>query len=218
MKFYSYLLVFLQIVFCSVEGSSHSVGSETTAIKDSVKVSAVYRVSAENAKINTKTSIIVTEDRLTDKKGMTLKPGVDAAIDGERSEPDLVFDLKVPRSGEYVMSTYAVTDAEGDSLMKKAKGKYESIYMRIKIGNLRPTKRVVYVPWNRPLQKSGKFKLPGGSEQLKVWLPRGVRLGYIELRPYMPPAVPIGARNYKPKVLPPSSHPRLWVNQNSLHL
>lgn len=218
MKCYSYLLVFLGIVFCSFQVSSYNAGSKAIVNKDSVKVSAVYRISAESVKINNKTSVIIADDRLTNKKGMTLKPGVQAATEGERVEPDLVFDLKVPKPGQYVMYTYAVTDAEGDSLMKKAKGKYESIYMRIQINNLRPTKRVVYVPWNRPLQKSGKFELSGELQQLKIWLPRGVRLGYIELRPYMAPSVPVQARNYKPKVLPPSSHPRLWVNRNSLPL
>src|SRR5690606_21595395 len=89
---------------------------------------------------------------------------------------------------------------------------------KIQIDDQRPTKRVIYVPWNIPNQKSGKFEFNGKEQQLKIWLPRGVRLGHVQLSAYMPPAVPAKAQNYKPKVLPPSSHPRLWVTQKSLPL
>ncbi len=167
------------------------------------------RYGAESVKINPASTAIVEE-------GMTLKPDVKAAIDGERAAADLVFTVKLPTAGRYIMRSYAVTDAEGAALMKKAKGKYESLFMKIQIDENRPTKRVVYVPWDRPLQTSGKFELSGQEQQIKIWLPRGVRLAYIEFLPYTPPAVPIQAQNYKPKIVPPASRPRLWVNQQTL--
>src|SRR5690606_22642740 len=131
-------------------------------------------------------------------------------------EPDLVFEVEVPVAGRYTMRTYAVTDEEGAALMKKATTKFESMFMRIQIDDQRPTKRVVYVPWDRPLQHTGKFELAGGKQKLKIWLPRGVRLGYAELATYTPPAVPEAARGYRPSATPPAGHPRLWVNAASL--
>src|SRR5690606_33387175 len=98
-------------------------------------------------------------------------------------------------------------------LMKKAKSKFESLYIKIQIDDSRPTKRVVYVPWDRPRQESGKFEFSGAEQQIKIWLPRGVRLEYIELANYIPPSVPKEAQHYQPRVIPPDGHPRLWVNQ-----
>ena len=174
------------------------------------------RYGAESVKVNSSSAEIVADQLLSNGKGMTLKAGVKAALDGERSAADLVFTVKLPKAGRYIMRSYAVTDKEGAALMKKAKGKYESLFMRIQIDNSRPTKRVVYVPWDRPLQASGKFELTGQQQEIKIWLPRGVRLEYIEFLPYTPPAIPAAAQNYKPKIVPPNSRPRLWVNQQTL--
>lgn len=174
------------------------------------------RYGAESVKINPSAAEIVADKRLSNSKGMTLKAGVKAALDGERSAADLVFTVKLPKAGRYIMRTYAVTDEEGAVLMKKAKGKYESLFMRIQIDDNRPTKRVVYVPWNRPSQTSGKFEFTGQEQEVKIWLPRGVRLEYLDFSPYTPPAIPVAAQNYKPTIVPPTSRPRLWVNQQTL--
>ncbi|MEJ5960841.1 hypothetical protein [Pedobacter immunditicola] len=174
------------------------------------------RYGAESVKINSSSTEIVADQLLSNGKGMTLKAGVKAALDGERSAADLVFTVKLPKAGRYIMRSYAVTDKEGAALMKKAKGKYESLFMRIQIDDIRPTKRVVYVPWDRPLQTSGKFEFTGQEQEVRIWLPRGVRLEYIEFLPYTPPGIPLAAQNYKPGIVPPNSRPRLWVNQQTL--
>jgi heparin/heparan-sulfate lyase len=176
------------------------------------------RYDAETARINPQSTAVVAEKKLSNNKGMTLKAGVAQALEGERSEPDIVMHIQAPAPGRYRMSTYAVTDEEGAALMKKAKGKYESLYARLQIDGQRPTKRVVYVPWDRPRQEAGKFTLTGKPQQLKIWLPRGVRLGFVEFTPYTPPAVPAAAQNYQPAVVPPAAHPRLWVSQQTLPL
>jgi heparin/heparan-sulfate lyase len=176
----------------------------------------VYRIDAEAAKINDQSTEIVADKRLSNNRGMVLKEGVSAAIDEERPEPDIVFNVRVPEAGRYVMSTFAVTNAEGAELMKKAKSKFESLYIKIQIDNQRLTKRVVYVPWDIARQESGKFELSGEDQKLKIWLPRGVILNYVEFTAYVPPPVPIEAQNYRPKIVPPASRPRLWVNQQTL--
>lgn len=175
-----------------------------------------FRHDAATGQLNPATTELVAEERLSTKKGISLRAGASQALEGERSAPDVVWTFKAPAAGRYKMSTYAVTDTEGARLMKAAKGKYESLFIRIQIDDSRPTKRVVYVPWDRPLQESGKFVLSGQEQQIKIWLPRGVRLGYVDFKPYVPPKVPAAAQNYKPTVLPPASHPRLWVTRESL--
>ncbi|SMC53909.1 hypothetical protein [Pedobacter nyackensis] len=175
-----------------------------------------YRFGLEAVKVNAASAEIVADKRLGSGQGMSLKKGIAAAVDGGRLEPDLVFNVKLPAAGRYVMRTFAVTDDEGAALMKKAKGKYESLFIKIQIDELRPTKRVVYVPWDRPSQTSGKFSLTGEAQQIKIWLPRGVRLEYIEFSPYIAPAVPPAAQQYHPEIVPPATRPRLWVNQETL--
>ena len=86
-------------------------------------------------------------------------------------------------------------------------------------GRLRPTSRVVFVPWSRPEKLHagpGKFDLTGEEQEIRVWLPEGVRLDFLQVEPYMPPRVPPAAADYQPPVVPPASRPRLWVNEQSL--
>ncbi|WP_203329027.1 hypothetical protein [Candidatus Laterigemmans baculatus] len=177
-----------------------------------------YRVGAAEAELNSATTEIVADERLAGEQGITLQADAEAAVDGDRSEPDVSFRIDAPEAGTYVVSSYAVVDDEGAALMKKARGKYDSLFMKLQFDDGRPTKRVVYVPWNRPRQETGKFELSGKPQQLKIWLPRGVRLGYVEFRSYTPPAVPEKAQNYEPEFVPPATRPRLWVNQDSLRI
>ncbi|MEZ6076909.1 MAG: hypothetical protein R3C56_14955 [Pirellulaceae bacterium] len=175
-----------------------------------------FRMAAEQAELNTQTAEIVADERLAGKQGITLKPSAEAHVDGDRDQPDLTFRFKAPEPGTYVIHTYAVVDEQGAALMEKAAGKCDSLFMKLQIDDQRPTRRVVYVPWNRPSQETGKFQLSGQDQQLKLWLPRGVRLGYVELRNYTPPAVPEAAQNYEPKIVPSASRPRLWVTPETL--
>ncbi len=217
MKKYSiFLLLIFVVVFSSFTSKRNlSTLKNRYSSQDFFNERVVIRLDVEMARVNSESAEIVEDKRLSNGKGMTLKPNVPAAIDGERAEADLVFNLKVP-SGRYVMNTFAVTDNEGAIKMNKATSKFESLYIKIQIDNQRPTKRVVYVPWDVPRQEPGKFNFNGENQQLKIWLPRGVRLEYIQLSSYQPPQVPKSAEDYKPKILPPSSRPRLWVNQQSL--
>jgi len=207
----------LSLLILAIAGiNSGSASGKGSVSRDSAKEAVVIKLSAESAKINPESAEIVDDKRLTSKKGIALKSGVVAAIDGGRSEADLIFDFKVPEQGRYVMTTFAITDEKGAAIMKKATSKFESLYIKIQIDDKRSTKRVVYVPWNIPKQEAGKFELTGQDQQLKIWLPAGVRLEYVQLSTYIPPRVPELVQNYRPKVTPPFEHPRLWVNQQSL--
>ncbi len=174
------------------------------------------RFTFESVKINPSTTEIVEDSRLTKGKGTSLKTGVSAALDNQRQEADLVFNIRSATPGRYVMRTLARKNKEGEKLLKNAKTKYESLFIKIQIDDNRPTKRVVYVPWDVALQTSGKFELTGKPQTLKIWLPRGINFDYVEFSTYVAPAVPEKAEAYIPKIVPPISRPRIWVNPESL--
>lgn len=158
---------------------------------------------------------------LNEQNGITTKHpklknrlGVSSSGSDERGAT-LTFKLKLDSPGRYVLSTHAVTDDFGSELMKVAKSKYESLFMDIKVNDQPKTKRVVCVPWNIARQVTGKFELKKENE-INIWLPKGAVLDFIEIKPYVAPAIPEAAKNYTPKHLPPSEHPRLWVSKNTL--
>lgn len=175
------------------------------------------RLEAESAIINSESSEITEDERISGKKGVTLKMGSQAAIDGDRVQADIVFPLNLPK-GRYVLVTYAVTDDEGAALMKKATSKYESLYIRIQVDENQPVKRVVYVPWDAKRQQSGIFRLGGENQKLKIWLPKGVKLDYINIETYFPPRIPDAVHSFTPQFLPPMDRPRIWVNNYTVKL
>ncbi len=216
-KILNFLLCFSAVIMSSFISSSKELPlgkrQDTLAF---ISEPTVILLNTEAATVNLLTSEIVDDSRLKSGRGITLKAGVVAALNGERNEPDLIYHIKVPHAGRYVMNTYALTDEEGAGLIKNARTKFESLFIKIQIDDKRPTKRVVYVPWDRPDQESGKFEFNGEDQQLKIWLPRGVRLEHIRLSTYVPPKVPESVNNYRPKIIPRSDRPRLWVTKSTL--
>ena len=76
--------------------------------------------------------------------------------------------------------------------MRKARSKHESLRLMIAVGDARPTKRVVFTPWSKPescRQTLGKFSLDAQGQQVRVWLPEGVVLDYLQFSRYTPPKV-----------------------------
>lgn len=176
-------------------------------------------LEAETARLSPKRVEVMVQESFPSKKGVALKPEVTAAAETTGAEPDLIFDLRVPKAGRYNFNTYAATDAAGTEQMRKAKSKFESLFLWIQIGNHTPTRRVVFVPWSAPQmceQHTGHFELTGEPQEVRVWLPAGVRLDRVEVQPFRPPAVPAEAAAYRPTIIPPAAHPRLWVNPESL--
>lgn len=215
------LIIFLTTAFiiiltsfnCNVKEEAFGKREELHASQD---LPSVIILNAESAGLNNYSAEIVEDTRFNSAKALSLKAGIPAALNGERSDADLVFHIKVPQAGIYIMNTYALTDDEGAEQMRNATSKFESLFIRIQIDDRRATKRVVYVPWDVPNQISGKFEFNGEDQQLKIWLPRGVRLETIRLSTYVPPKVPDSFRDYRPEVIPLSGRPRLWANANSL--
>lgn len=176
-------------------------------------------MQAENAFINHERAEVVEQSSFKSGRGVSLKDGLTSNIGSLDAEPDLIFKVRAETSGRYVITTHAATDKKGTETMKEAKSKHDSLRITLSIGDSRPTSRIVFVPW-RPAescyQTLGKFNFSGQEEDIRIWLPEGVRLDQLTISRYIPPAVPKPAHEYQPKVVPPDSRPRLWVNEDSL--
>ncbi|MBC9934713.1 hypothetical protein [Chitinophaga qingshengii] len=136
-----------------------------------------------------------------------------SSVDSSQTPPDLVFQITLPRSGTYEMITYAVTEQNIDSLVQQ--GKVETSRLKIQFTGQRPTQRIVFDSWNHSSQIAGKFDFSSPRQQVKIWLPKGIRLQYIAFKPYTPPTVPAAAQLYKPAIVPRPGRPRLWLNEES---
>ncbi|MGI5817302.1 MAG: discoidin domain-containing protein [Armatimonadota bacterium] len=176
-------------------------------------------LEAESAQISADRAEVVEQDTFASKQGVSLRAGVASNVGRSDSSPDLVFTVQAPEAGRYWIRTHAATDAIGTEAMRVASGKHDSLRLMISIDGSRPTSRVVFVPWSQPgscVQHTGKFDFTGEEQEIRVWLPEGVRLDYLQVAPYVPPAVPDAAATYEPSIVPPDSRPRLWVNDESL--
>lgn len=174
---------------------------------------------AEQAKLNSSRVEVVDQASFPDKKGVSLKAGAKAIVEVDGQAADLTFEVRPAKAGRYHIVTVAAVDETGKKLMREAASKFASLPAMIQVDDQRPTSRIVFVPWSAPdscRQILGVFDFKAESQPVKVWLPVGVRLDRVELHPYQAPAVPKEAAAYKPKVVPPASHPRLWVNAESL--
>jgi len=176
-------------------------------------------LEAEAARLGPERVEVVEQSTFPSGRGVALKAGVGSAVGTPAAAPDLVFTVRAPQAGRYWFRTHAATDAKGTEAMRQATGKGASLRLMISVAGSRPTRRVVFVPWSQPgscTQALGKYALSGQDEEVRVWLPEGVRLDSLQVAPYVPPRVPDAAANYQPKVVPPASRPRLWVNAQSL--
>lgn len=177
------------------------------------------RLEAEEARLDPDRVEIVEQSTFPSHRGVSLRAGVSTHVGAPETPPDLVFNVRAPRAGRYWIHTHAATDAKGTEAMRRATSKTASLRLMISVDDGRPTTRVVFVPWSDPgscRQAAGKFDLTGEQQQIRIWLPEGVRLDELRVSPYTPPTVPPAAAAYRPTIVPPASRPRIWVNEQSL--
>ncbi|MGI6356157.1 MAG: discoidin domain-containing protein [Lentisphaerae bacterium] len=185
-----------------------------------IPVDKLVLLEAERATLSSDRAVVTAIPVGKNRQGVTLAPGVEEknSLDQE-SPPDLTFVIQAERPGRFLLSSRADVDEHGLKLMRKARSKHQSLFLKLQIDDQRPTRRVAYLPltesklYRRVL---GKFMLNGEIQQLKVWLPRGLRLDRMEVTTYRPPPVPEAVTDYQPTVLPPKVHPRLWVTPDTL--
>jgi hypothetical protein len=176
-------------------------------------------IQAEAAVLDHDRVRVVNRESLGGGKGVSLRPECPSRVGEADAAPDLSVTVKAATAGRYLIRTHAATDERGAELMRKARSKHESMFLTIAVGDRKPTKRVVFVPWSRPdscTQTLGKFNLADNAQTISVWLPEGLQLDTIAISPYRPPAVPAAVQAYEPTVVPPASRPRIWLNAESL--
>ncbi|PCJ58634.1 MAG: hypothetical protein COA79_12810 [Planctomycetota bacterium] len=185
----------------------------------SLSLDGVTVLPAENALLNLQRSEIVNQSSFEEKKGVSLQRETTTNIGSLSTSADLTFKVKAIQSGRFEIHTHSATDKIGTKVMKEAKNKFESLFLMIAIGSSRPTRRVLFTPWSKSescKETLGKFNFTGEDQEIKVWLPEGVRLDFLKINLFIPPVVPDAAYSYQPKVVPPDSHPRIWVNKETL--
>lgn len=174
----------------------------------------VRKLAVSKARINRKTAELIRDENQKDQAWVRLKENAE----NNAGEPDLVFDVRMPKTGMYTVSSHAVPDESHAESIMGPDGKIKTALIKMQFDGQRPTKRILYDAYNQGHQTLGKFEQNGFHQQLKIWLPKGIRLGHLEFRPHIPPAVPAEAQAYKPRIVPPAEHPRLWMNRQSMEL
>jgi heparin/heparan-sulfate lyase len=172
------------------------------------------RLNAGEAQLNAKTAEKIPASNGGNR--IVLKANVLSAVDAVNAAPDLVFVVKAPEAGIYEMATRAVPADNGSGLKKDEQGNVVAAYVKIQIDHQKATKRILYDLHQAASQVSGKFELNGKEQQVKIWLPKGLEFDYLEFKNYNSPEIPLKARNYVPKIVPPAGHPRLWVTAQNL--
>lgn len=149
------------------------------------------------------------------KKGFHLSDNVSRTTLEDIAVADLEVVVPVGKAGSYVLE--AETEPV-DLARLKTDDQSGKLTLKSKLinGDARPTYRIMYDVYKGGLQELGKFEFKSKNQNLKIWLPTNLVLKKLFVKPYIAPKPPVEADLYVPKVVPPSGHPRLWVNQETL--
>ncbi|MDO5567416.1 MAG: hypothetical protein Q4G59_12215, partial [Planctomycetia bacterium] len=176
---------------------------------------------AEKALRNQDRTDIIERDTFLGKKGVMLKQGLTADVNAENiTTPDLTFEIDLPKAGTYrVQMIVGLDPEESKRVLSKATSKFDSFYTQIRINGGPWRTYVLFAPWNNPIATKSPFglhDLPQGNSKIEVILPEKVQADYLELIPWKPMAIPEQAQNWKPEIVPPNEHPRIWVRAEHL--
>ncbi|MBO9591564.1 MAG: DUF4962 domain-containing protein [Niabella sp.] len=147
------------------------------------------------------------------KQGLTLKESVADGYPDRKADVEL--ELEVPETGWYVLEAETMP-RDPEQLKKEDTTGVLTRIAHFQLGIERITKRIVYDSYKGGKQELGKFEFGKKKEKLKIWLPGNLVFYTISVKPYIPPVPPKEAEAYVPGILPPASHPRLWVNTETL--
>ncbi|SCD19147.1 hypothetical protein PSM36_0313 [Proteiniphilum saccharofermentans] len=212
LKNYILYCLITYIVFSSLSIDILAQSSFPLASESSKKNGYISVLDVSKAKINNKTTKIVKRESDLHLNWVILKDDVVEKVhDQTDTDPDAIFHIEIPMSGIYTISTSVIRDEEIE-----VGSKVETRFAKIQIDNERITKRIISDEYNYTNHSLGRFQLKGGKQVLKVWLPKGILLGAVEIESYIPLTIPPGVANYHPKIVPPTSRPRLWVDKDIL--
>lgn len=162
-------------------------------------------------------------ERITTAQGVQaaiLQPWAQPIETLNRHRPDVQFTVKVPQAGLYTIQTHISVSPAGRQAILQAKDKYGGLSALVRINHGFASSRFLVEPpctnFNRVYFNLGKYKLPQGESTIDFWLPHEVQFLSISVREAKGPVVPEAAQSYEPKIIPPTTHPRLWVTAESL--
>ena len=177
-------------------------------------------VQAEDAAYSSDRMKVMEHAAFASGKGIILADGAASHMDKpDRNAPDATFTFNVAAPGRYWVVSRAATVGDLRKAMAKAASKYDSPRIRLAVDNGIIRERVLISPWENQdgtTRRLLRTELGVGTHMIRVWLPKECALDTLELEPYDPPAVPEGARNYQPKIVPPAAHPRIWATPETL--
>jgi len=128
---------------------------------------------------------------------------------------NLQVQVDIPTAGVYSLTSEGeVTDL--NKIKAADKTGMMTLYATIDVRASRPTKRIVFDSFKGAKQDLGKFYFEKGKQTVSMLLPADFKVKAVSINAFVPPVTPVAAENYKPSIVPPAEHPRLWVNKESL--
>lgn len=135
-------------------------------------------------------------------------------------KPDVTFRISVPKKGLYQIQTLVFVKPEGREKILAARTKWDGLTALVRINEGFVTSRFLAAPpcHNFEAARSvlGIFSLPAGESAIQLWLPQGAALKSLTIQEAKLPSPPEAAQTYQPALVPPASHPRLWVSAEKL--
>ncbi len=148
-------------------------------------------------------------------RGVSLKSGVVGFPESEERSFDFTVEFHIPEEGIYILESEGAP-LDLDRIKTKDKTGMQTLYGQFGVKGAKPSRRILFDTYRGGKQDLGKFVFSKGKQLVSVKLPADFQLNRIGFKPYVAPIAPEEAENYVPKIEPPSSHPRLWVNAESL--
>ncbi len=171
------------------------------------------QLEAEHFRFSPEHLEIVTDRRFSGGKGIRLRPDTDL------TEAELEMQFEV-HPGHYVLTTTVAAEEPLTRRLQAASNNADSPRIGVRCDDGPWRKRVVlfaheaHNPFReRPILD---LRLEGGVHRLRFRLPPGIQLDKLTLAPYQPPKVPEAATCYRPTVLPPEGHPRVFLSARTL--
>ncbi|WP_202111234.1 hypothetical protein [Sphingobacteruim zhuxiongii] len=145
--------------------------------------------------------------------GLSKKQNVEDAY--PISAADAWVEIRVNQPGTYILDAVVEVIDEAQLRASDKSGKLTK-YGFLQLGSGKITKRILFDQYKAGKQELGKFEFHNKKETLKIWLPNNILFKELSVKPYQAPIAPADAIVYQPQVKPNASHPRLWVNSETL--
>jgi len=160
-------------------------------------------------------SIAVYQGKSKENSARGLLQKQEIEVGYPKRSADIWIEIQVPEGGTYILESETQPLSLEDLKSSDKTGKL-TLNGYIQLGDTKVSKRIFFDQHKGGRQELGKFDFKSSRETLKLWLPKDLIFQTLKLKPYQAPVAPKEAQFYVPKVVPTSTRPRLWVNEESL--